>query len=148
MTPIKVKKLRENAKLPVKTTEGAAGYDLTAATEEKLKMIRDVPYLEYKTGLAIQIPEGHAGLLMARSSISKDKTLMMGASVGLLDADFTGEITFVFKELGRGSGVKYNVGDRIGQLVIIPIVDDAVFMEVDELPPTTRGSSGYGSSGK
>jgi len=147
MTPIKIKKLHEKAVLPAKATDGAAGYDLTACSEEKVKLLRDVPYVKYGTGLAIQIPKGYVGLLFPRSSIATTKTLTLGNSVGVLDSDYTGEISFVFKDLGRGAGIKYTVGDRIGQLVVVPILD-VTFSEVESLEETKRAAGGYGSTGK
>ena len=147
MTPIKIKKLNEKAQLPKQATDGSAGYDLVACTEEKVKLLKDVPYIKYGTGLAIQIPKGYVGLLFPRSSISTTKTLALGNSVGVLDSDYTGEVSFVFKDLGRGSGIKYTVGDRIGQLVVVPLLQVS-FEEVESLEETKRGDGGWGSTGK
>ena len=101
----------------------------------------------YGTGLAIQIPEGHVGLVFPRSSISK-KDLILSNSVGVIDCGYTGEIMFKFKRTLVGDSLAniYEIGDRIGQIIIIPI-PRIEFEEVSELEQTERGQGGYGSTG-
>ncbi len=139
---VKVKKLHPNAKVPQYMTAGAAAVDLYA-TEVKLEQM----YVEYKTGLAFEIAPGHMGLLMPRSSISSQTTLVLSNSVGLLDEDFRGEVTFRFRPLHIDGNKIYKVGERIGQLLILPVPRMNI-IEVDELSDTERGTGGYGSSGK
>lgn len=140
---VKVKKLNEKAKLPEYATDGSAGMDITA-TQKTPVMEGSHAYLEYKTGLSFEIPQGHVGLLFPRSSVSKTN-LMLANCVGVLDSDFRGEVTFRFKPLG--SGKAYEAGDKIGQILIVPF-PHIEFQEVAELTDTVRGDGGYGSTGK
>lgn len=143
---IKFKKLHEDAVTPTYGTTGSAGLDLTAVTKEKVyhKNHGNLQYIEYKTGLAISIPAGFVGLLVPRSSVS-NYNLSLSNSCGILDSDFRGEISFRFKQLNSGAHGEYNVGDRIGQLVIIE-APSFELIQVDELDITERGSGGYGST--
>ena len=106
----------------------------------------------YGTGLAFEIPEGYVGLLFPRSSNAK-KDLLLSNSVGVLDSGYRGEVTFKFKpcEVFEKPDLtypeKYEVGDRIGQLIIIPY-PHIEFEVVEELSDTDRGAGGYGSTGK
>lgn len=137
---IKFKKLNKNAVTPKQGTSGAAGFDLTAvwleATETTLK---------YDTGIAVEIPPGYVGLVFPRSSVCKTG-LSLANSVGVIDQDFRGSISFVFYK-PSGCIVPYFPGERIGQLVIVPI-PAVEFVEADELSETERGAGGYGSTGK
>ena len=100
----------------------------------------------YGTGLAVEIPEGMVGLVFPRSSI-RDKDLVLSNSVGVIDSGYRGEImaTFNLKNPWSPDDV-YKVGDRIAQLVIMP-VPLAHYVEVDELSETERGKEGHGSTG-
>jgi len=136
---IKFKKLHPEAVLPKRANAFDAGMDMTAVSEK----VTDA-YIEYDTGVAVEIPPGYVGFLFPRSSITKTG-LMLGNSVGVVDAGFRGSVTFRFKDVNRHL-TKYKVGDRIGQLVIVPILlHDGKFVE--ELSDTARGTGGYGSSG-
>ena len=110
------------------------------------KFYDDFDNVCYGTGLAIEIPEGHVGLLFPRSSISKTD-LTLRNSVGIIDSGYRGEITFKFNNILMSSCEPYNVKERIGQLIIMPypIIE---FEEVEELSTTERGEGGYGSTGK
>ena len=101
--------------------------------------------IEYKTGLAGYVPEGYVGLLFPRSSVS-NTGLMLANAVGVVDSQFFGEIRLRFKDVNRHLPA-YNVGDRVGQLVLVPIITTTPEF-VDELPNSSRGSGGFGSSGK
>ena len=136
---IKFKKMNPNAVIPKQGTAGAAGFDLTAVRIEETEQ-----YVKYYTGIAVQIPAGYFGMLVPRSSVV-NTGLLMGNSVGIIDNDYVGELSAVFY-LRSGCKV-YNVGDRIGQLVIVPI-PEVEYVEVDELSETERGAGGYGSTGK
>jgi dUTP pyrophosphatase len=143
---IKIKKLHEDAKLPIRATDGSAGYDLSAVSE-KLKATLTGPLAEYDTGLSFEIPKGHVGLLFPRSSITTKTTLMLGNAVGVLDSDYRGSVKFQFRQVNPAAGRKYKIGDRIGQIVILPI-PSLDFIEVDELSDTGRGDGGMGSTGE
>lgn len=135
---VKFTKLIDTAHRPKKVHPSDAGFDLVAASAIKL---RDGLY-EYGTGLAIQLPSQHCALLMPRSSISQTNATLAN-SVGLIDADYRGEIKVRF----YANQAPYLVGDRIAQLVILPI-PYVVLHEVDELEQTTRGTGAFGSTGK
>jgi dUTP pyrophosphatase len=139
---IKFKKLNPNASVPTKAHEHDAGFDLTCVS----KGLEGKSFV-YGTGLAIQIPEGHVGLVFPRSSISK-KDLILSNSVGVIDCGYIGEIMFKFKRTLVGDSLAniYEIGDRIGQLIIMPI-PSIEFEEVSELEQTERGQGGYGSTG-
>jgi dUTP pyrophosphatase len=145
MLNLKIKKLNDLAKLPTQATIGSAGLDLYA-TSEKLVVEGPITYVEYSTGIAVQIPPGHMGLIIPRSSISSNTTLMLANSCGLIDSDYRGEITARFKNLSIGASRRYKTWDRIAQLIILPYPAIEI-QEVDDLESTERGSGGHGSSG-
>lgn len=136
---VKFKKLSELGKKPRRSTDGAAGYDLYAARVEDRG-----DSVAYYTDIATEIPEGYAGLLFPRSSIVKTG-MHLGNGVGVLDRDYRGNISFVFYK--RPGSESYEVGDRVGQLVIVQL-PNVEFAQVEELSETERGSGGYGSTGK
>jgi len=138
MVKIKIKKLCPKAVLPKYAHEGDAGMDIVAIDRK----ITD-RYLEYKTGLALEVPEGHVCLIFPRSSISK-KDLMLCNSVGVLDSGYRGELVFRFQKFGEDI---YKVGERVGQIIILPYP----FIEIEEvetLSNSSRGKKGLGSTGK
>jgi dUTP pyrophosphatase len=135
---VQIKKLHEDAITPTIMTPGSAGADLTAVS----KRIDDSGYIEYGTGLAIAVPAGHVGLLFPRSSISKT-SMRLCNSVGVIDSDYRGEVKLRFR--WEGSSKLYQVGDRVGQLVIVS-VPKVWYTEVDELDETVRGAGGFGST--
>lgn len=139
---INLKKLDPNAVVPTYSKVGDAGLDLTAVSR---KYNEDKLFWEYGTGLAVQIPEGFVGLIFPRSSLS-NKDMLLCNHVGVIDSNYRGEITFRFKELDNINGI-YEVGDRIGQLVVIPYPVIG-FKEVNELTSTERGTGSYGSTGR
>lgn len=138
---VKIKRLHPDAKIPQKAHQGDAGFDLVAVTKE----LTPQGYIEMKTGLGFEIPPGHMGLLFPRSSISNTKMTLTN-SVGVLDENFRGDVSFRFKPATSGKG-GYEIGDKIGQLVIMPY-PSIELVEVDELDETDRGTGSYGSSGK
>lgn len=139
---IRIKKLDPRALIPVQGSISAAGYDLTAI-EKKWDEEHDC--FVYRTGLAFEIPVGYAGFIFPRSSIYKMVNRMSNC-VGVIDSDYRGEVTVVF-DYGNNSGMEYDVGDRVAQIVIMPVVD-VWFREADELSETERGTNGYGSTGR
>lgn len=137
---INIKKLDDNAVIPSYGSEFAAGLDITATsvTENEL-------YIEYGTSLAIELPTGHAALLYPRSSISKYH-LTLANSVGIVDEDYRGEVKFRFKKTSNTAYQNiYKIGDKIGQLVVMP-VPRIEFVETAELLESKRGSGGFGST--
>lgn len=141
---VRIKKLNDYAVLPMYATDGAAGMDMTAISLH----YDDDGNIVYGTGIAVEIPTGYVGLLFPRSSNAK-KRLLLSNSVGLIDSDYRGEITFKYKRLRASIEADeiYTVGDRIGQLVIIPY-PKIEWDEVKELSETKRGKGGYGHTGR
>lgn len=143
---IKIKKLNDFAVIPTYATDGSAGMDMTAIS----KTYDDFGNICYGTGIAMEIPEGYVGLVVPRSSNTK-KRLLMGNSVGIIDSDYRGEITFKFKRMPLAHGdaeiEDYKVGERIGQITFLAY-PQVQFEEVAELSKTERGKGGYGSTGK
>lgn len=138
---VKIKKLHKNAVIPSYAKEGDAGMDLTAISVE---YDSENNVWVYKTGLAFEIPNGYVGLLFPRSSIFK-KDLVLSNSVGVLDSGYRGDVMFKFKETIVSN--IYEIGDRVGQIVIMPY-PKIEFKEVKELEKSERGTGGYGSTGK
>ena len=135
---VRIKKLHIMAQLPKYAKEGDAGLDLTAVTKTNTGK-----YVEYGTGLAIEIPEGFAGFIFPRSSVT-NKNMMVKNAVGVVDSGYRGEIKVRFHQLAIQDN--YENGDRVAQLVIMPVpyVD---LVEVEELADSERGTGGYGSTG-
>jgi dUTP pyrophosphatase len=98
------------------------------------------------TGLAVAIPEGHAGLVLPRSGLASKHGLTLANAPGLIDAGYRGELICAVVNLDREHPVKIGRGDRIAQFVIVA-VPDLEAASVDELPPSTRGAGGFGSTG-
>jgi len=135
---IKIKKLHPNAIIPEYAKIGDAGLDLTAVDFEVTGL-----HITYKTGLAIAIPEGFVGLLFPRSSVYKTGQYLTN-SVGVIDSGYRGEIMLKFTRPELDS--QYKVGDRVGQLIIMPY-PQVKFEEVEDLGTTDRGQGGFGSTG-
>ena len=141
MLNIRFKKLHPEAKMPRKATDGAAGFDLVCT---EIEWDAEHRIAKHHTGLAIELPENHVGLLFPRSSISKTN-LRVANTTGIIDSDYRGEITLVCDVADKGFK-NYSTGDRIGQLVIMPL-PSVSWEESEELSETTRGTGGYGSTG-
>lgn len=149
---VRFKKLVDEAVIPAYASEGDAGLDLVATSKE---WSGEQGFVEFGTGIAVEIPRGYVGLLFPRSSISKSK-YNLANSVGVIDSGYRGEIKLRFflnsASLSNMEGktnfklTEYVEGDKIGQLVIIPypIIQP---VEVDELEATLRGDGGFGSTG-
>lgn len=142
---LKIKKLHEKAVIPAYATDGAAGFDLVAI--DKNIVIKDgISYVEYRTGLAFEIPKGNVGLIFPRSSISNKTTMVLSNSVGVIDSDYRGEVTFRFKFVQSGFNKDYAIGERIGQMLLVQL-PEVTIEEATELSETKRGEGGYGSTG-
>lgn len=164
---IKFKKLSKNAVIPKFGKPGDAGADLTATS---LIYNEDTDTFDYGTDIAIEIPEGYVGMIFPRSSIYKTG-LILTNHVGIIDQGYRGEIMAKFKVIATYEGIDdidkekglaighldeegndkcgyhiYSIGDRIAQLVIVPI-PQVTYVESEELSETERGEGGYGSTG-
>jgi len=145
---LKIKRIHGEAKLPKRSTEAAAGLDLVAVDAE---ICYEKGYISYRTGLCLEIPEGHVGLIFPRSSI-RDTVHSFANSVAVIDADYRGEIIVsmrfnAFQSVDQEEETVYKIGDRIGQLIIMPIP----IVEIEEsesLSITKRGAQGFGSTGR
>lgn len=138
---VNIKRLSENAVIPTYGKPGDAGMDLTCISEE---WAEDNSMVTYDTGIAMEIPEGYVGLVFPRSSVSKT-SLILSNSVGVIDSGYRGSIMFKFRY--PEEGMVYEIGERIGQIIIVPY-PQITFNEVQELSETDRGEGGYGSTGK
>ena len=142
---IEIKKTRPGATLPRYSSDLAAGADLYACTEQEVRILPGETVL-IPTGIAAAIPAGYAGFVFARSGLSVKMGLAPANKVGVIDADYRGEILVaLYNQSGQVRTVKG--GERIAQLVILP-VPTAEFIEVEELSDTARGAGGFGSTGK
>ena len=141
---VKIKKLVQEAVIPAYAHDTDAGMDLTAITY-KYDVANDCHI--YGTGIAMEIPEGYVGLVYPRSSNRKTNAYLTN-HVGVIDSGYRGEIMLSFKNRTiRNYNRPYNIGDRIGQIIIMPY-PKIKFVEVDELSDSDRGENGHGSTGK
>ena len=141
---VNIKKLNENAIIPTYGTPYAAGADLYACMEENV-LIKSHSTAFIHTGVALEIPEGYAGLIYARSGLACKKGLAPANKVGVIDSDYRGEIMVALHN-HSDNDLSIEHGERIAQLVITPYVT-ANFIQVDELNDTVRGEGGFGSTG-
>jgi dUTP pyrophosphatase len=139
----KIKKLHEDAIIPTYSKEGDGCVDLYSIGY----VFDDTKnQVTYSTGIAIEIPDTHVGLVFPRSSIRRTK-LTLSNSVGVIDSGYRGEIMATFNYSNSTSSEIYETGERICQLMIIPN-PKINFIEVDELSESDRGDGGFGSTGK
>lgn len=139
---LKVKKLSDKAVTPSYAKPGDKGLDLTATS---VNYESDL-YVEYGTDIAVEIPPDYVGLIFPRSSVTNQE-LMLKNAVGVIDSQYRGEIKFRFQRLNGIRSKIYEVGMRVGQLILVPAPTIEV-MVTDSLSETERGEGGYGSSGK
>ena len=142
--PVNIKKLKSNATIPTYGSAYAAGADLYACIDEPIT-IEPQQTILVPTGLAMEVPEGYAGLIYARSGLASKKGLAPANKVGVVDADYRGEVMVALHN-HSGVAATIEVNERIAQLVIAPFLA-ASFTEVDELSDTVRGAGGFGSTG-
>ncbi len=141
---VKIKKLDDNAIIPTYGSEFSAGADLYALVDGQLT-INPHKTVMVHTGISIEIPEGYGGFIFARSGLASKKGLAPANKVGVVDADYRGEIMVALHNHSSDAVVIEN-GERIAQFVIMPFVA-ANFVEVQTLSDTVRGSGGFGSTG-
>ena len=138
------RRLDPGAELPSRAHPGDAGLDLRAAADIEVK---PGDRALVPTGVAVAIPDGCAGLVLPRSGLASRQGLTLANSPGLIDSGYRGEIICAVVNLDRDEAVLVRRGDRIAQLVIV-VVPDMTPGWVDELPPSTRGEGGFGSTGQ
>lgn len=138
---VKVKKLNPNAVIPSYSKVGDAGMDLTITRE-----IENTTFaVSYGFGIAMEIPQGHVGLIFPRSSV-RNQDLILSNCVGVIDSGYRGELQATFKKTNGLDSIKYKVGERGAQIIILPY--PTIYMtEVPELSDTERGTGGFGSTG-
>ena len=145
MNTIRVKKLKENAILPTYGSAGAAGADLYACLDEEVTILPgETAWIP--TGIALEVPEGCAGLVYARSSLGVKRGLAPANKVGVIDSDYRGEIRVVLLNHGKEPQTIQS-GERVAQFIITTVLTPA-YEEVEELSDTARGVAGFGSTGK
>ena len=142
---VNIKRLSDDAKIPTYGTKYAAGCDLYACSSEKISFGPGETKL-IKTGIAMEIPDGYAGLIYARSGLASKRGLAPANKVGVVDSDYRGEIMVALHN-HTNETKEIEAYERIAQLVITPYVK-ACFNEVEDLNETTRGEGGFGSTGK
>lgn len=142
---VPVKKLHPDAVLPTYGSANAAGADLYACIDTPLTLAPHETVMVH-TGLAMEIPEGYAGLVYARSGLASKRNLAPANKVGVVDSDYRGEFMVALHNHGNEPQT-IDPQERIAQLVITPyIVGD--FAVVNELNETARGAGGFGSTGR
>jgi dUTP pyrophosphatase len=130
--------------LPRRARQGDAGLDLASNADAK---VRPGERALIPTGLAVAIPEGHAGLVLPRSGLASRQGLTLANAPGLIDPGYRGEVTIAVVNLDPLEPVEIRKGDRIAQLLVVPFAQ-AEAVEVEQLPGSERGTGGFGSSGK
>ena len=142
-TKVKIKVLNEDAIIPTRGSEKAAGYDLYSTKDETI-----MPHETIKvgTGLAIQPPKGYFGAIFARSGLATKFGVRPGNCTGVADEDYTGEYIVALHN-DSCDPVAIEKGDRIAQLVFLPYLN-VEFTKVEELDSTSRGDGSFGSTGK
>lgn len=140
-----IKKLHEDAVIPTRGSEKAAGYDLYACGLDHAALLFPHHTVMIGTGLAMEIPDGYYGLLCARSGLASKKGLRPANCVGIIDSDYRGEIKIALHNDSENAHQVFN-GERIGQIVITPYLN-VEFEEVEALADTQRGEGGFGSTG-
>lgn len=145
MNPVRVKRVLEGAKLPTYGSAWAAGADLYACLEEAVT-IQPGETVFIPTGIALEVPQGCAGLIYARSSMGAKRGLAPANKVGVIDSDYRGQVMVA---LHNHSALPQTVEpqERIAQLLITPVYTPG-FVETEELSDTQRGAGGFGSTGK
>ncbi len=142
---VRVKKLREGAKLPAYGSAYAAGADLYACTQEET-LVPPHGTVFIPTGVAVELPAGTVGLVYARSGLACKRGLAPANKVGVIDCDYRGEIMVALHN-HTDAPAAVAAGERVAQLVITPFFT-AEYEEAEELSSTVRGTGGFGSTGR
>jgi dUTP pyrophosphatase len=141
---VPVTRLRDDAVLPTRAYPGDAGLDLAACERHELGPGERALV---GTGIAVAIPEGHAGLVTPRSGLAAKNGVTIVNTPGLVESGYRGELRVILHNTDRHETLVIEPGMRIAQLLVVP-VPEASLREVDVLPGSERGSSGFGSSGQ
>jgi dUTP pyrophosphatase len=144
VTELLFKRLDPDASLPERAHPGDAGLDLRSVMDVEVKPGERVMV---RTGLAVAIPDGHAGLMLPRSGLASRHGLTLANAPGLIDAGYRGEVVCAVVNLDREESVSIAKGDRIAQLVIVQVPNVRAAW-VKDLPESTRGEGGFGSTGR
>lgn len=142
---LKIMKLRDAAVIPERKTVGSAGYDLCACIDKPLT-VEYGDMVVIPTGLAMEIPEGYAGMIYTRSGLGVKFGLHVSNGVGVIDSDYRGEIHVGLRHSGK-EPYTISPNDRIAQLILMPVFTPQV-EEIFALTETERGGGGFGSTGK
>ena len=140
---LRVRRLDPAARLPVRAHEDDAGYDLHALHYARLE---PGARAKVRTGIAIELPSGHAGLVLPRSGLAARHGIALVNAPGLIDAGYRGELQVLLLNTDRDAAFEIEAGDRIAQLVVIAVATPEI-VEVDALATTPRGEGGFGSTG-
>jgi len=143
MTPLKVRRLDPAATLPTRAYDGDAGLDLYGLEPAS---IPPGERASIRTGIAVEIPEGQAGLVLPRSGLAIRHGIALVNAPGLIDSGYRGELVVLLLNTDRAAEFLIAGGDRIAQLVLVR-VESTEIEEVDELERSARGNGGFGSSG-
>ena len=144
MTELAFQRLDPDAALPERAHPGDAGFDLRSIEDVE---VGPGERAMIGTGLAVAIPEGHAGLVLPRSGLASLYGLTLANAPGLIDSGYRGELICSVVNLDPHESVKIARGERIAQLVVVEVPERRPGW-VDELPPSSRGESGFGSTGR
>ena len=145
MIKVLIKKLSHKAQIPIYKTEGSSGMDLMALTEDKI-VIKPNKSALVPTGLSVAIPDDTEIQIRPRSGLAAKSSISVLNTPGTIDSDYRGELKVILFYHGDKEFI-INNGDRIAQMVLVPILK-VQFEEVQDLPETIRGSGGFGSTGK
>jgi dUTP diphosphatase len=141
---LSVQKLKDEARLPSRAHEGDAGLDLYASESAH---IGPGERWSVGTGIALEIPEGHAGLVLPRSGLAREHGIALVNSPGLIDSGYRGEVRVLLLNTDPAETFRVEPGDRIAQLLLTPIAS-ADPVEATALSQSARGAGGFGSSGR
>ena len=140
---LRFKKLRDDAIVPTQAHAGDAGSDLYAVEGA---MLGPGARAKVPTGVAVAIPEGHAGLILPRSGLAHKHGITLTNTPGLIDSGYRGELQVLMLNTDRETAYEVKPGDRIAQLMIVAFAAPE-WSEVEDFDVTTRGDGGFGSSG-
>jgi dUTP pyrophosphatase len=141
---LRVIKLKDNAVIPTRAHPGDAGLDLYST---EIAHLGPGERWSVGTGIALEIPDGHAGLVLPRSGLAREHGIALVNAPGLIDAGYRGEVRVLLLNTDPAETVRIEAGARIAQLVLTPVAI-ATPVEVAELSDSARGEGGFGSSGR
>jgi dUTP pyrophosphatase len=141
---LRVIKLKDNAVIPTRAHPGDAGLDLYST---EIAHLGPGERWSVGTGIAIEVPEGHAGLVLPRSGLAREHGIALVNAPGLIDAGYRGEVRVLLLNTDPAETVRIEAGARIAQLMVTPVAI-AEPVEVTELSDSSRGEGGFGSSGR